>query len=562
LDVNTSSVLNYKELKEDVKRTLVDQIGKAIKKSSPQNEEARLITNEESIERGFLHFLETGSNPWWMTSGESYHVDEATFETLLESRSFVQQFKRKLTNRSTQERSILQLSNHQLAQIVTKITPEVSFLTQEVVLKNIQSLKSSDRLKLWNVLIDHSVQNDMEGMINRLIFLVTQKLSKDATDTKAEQRIDLSTIHVIHSIFQSIGGFEKVKETIHLLQKNIDLSQEHTKAQLKKGIQKVKPEVSQNPSDTITTQPSHSIDSSVEISTNEKKEEIQKDQIQKEQQKEITKNESATNDSEYGIDQSKKENSTQISQNHTNQSNQASEELQNPADKTPSQDLPVKDFQEEKTYETEENEAIIESKMRKELRESLEELIEPQDRKLFEELESNQQLKLKQDNSGEYQVNNAGLIILHPYLKDFFQYCDLLDEDQQLIDKEMAVHLLHYLATKQEQQYESNMLFEKVLCGVPIKEPVERTIRLSEKHKEMAEDLLEAVLTNWGVLKNASPDLLRNEFLQRLGKINFKENNPKLTVERKVHDILLDKLPWNIGICRLPWLDHLLFTDW
>ena len=44
LDVKTSSVLNYKELKEDVKRTLVEQIDKKIKQSSVQNEEAIVIT--------------------------------------------------------------------------------------------------------------------------------------------------------------------------------------------------------------------------------------------------------------------------------------------------------------------------------------------------------------------------------------------------------------------------------------------------------------------------------------------------------------------------------------
>ena len=38
LDVKTSSVLNYNELKEDVKRTLVEQVNKAIIQSSPSNE--------------------------------------------------------------------------------------------------------------------------------------------------------------------------------------------------------------------------------------------------------------------------------------------------------------------------------------------------------------------------------------------------------------------------------------------------------------------------------------------------------------------------------------------
>ena len=78
-------------------------------------------------------------------------------------------------------------------------------------------------------------------------------------------------------------------------------------------------------------------------------------------------------------------------------------------------------------------------------------------------------------------------------------------------------------------------------------------IKLSDELKENAEELLQ---TDAKILNNASPDLMK--FLQRFGKISFKETNPKITVERKVHDILLNKLPWNIGISRLPWLDHLL----
>ena len=197
-----------------------------------------------------------------------------------------------------------------------------------------------------------------------------------------------------------------------------------------------------------------------------------------------------------------------------------------------------------------------------EMQESLNELIKKEDRVLFKELESIVSEQKAHQIEGELHINNAGLILLHPYLKDFFKHCELLDDENKICNKDLAVHLLHYLATKQEQQFENNMLFEKVLCGVPIEEPIQRTIPLSEELKANAEELLEAVLANWGVLKNASPDLLRGEFLQRFGKISFKEANPKITVERKVQDILLDKLPWNVGISRLPWLDYLLFTDW
>jgi hypothetical protein len=199
----------------------------------------------------------------------------------------------------------------------------------------------------------------------------------------------------------------------------------------------------------------------------------------------------------------------------------------------------------------------------KELSESLHALVDEQDQKLFKELHKSQlENPMQMEEKGDYQISNAGLMMLHPYFEQLFENCGLLDNDRTIKNPDLAVHLLHYVATKKEQQFESNMLFEKMLCGVHSSTVIQRSVVLSEEHKNNAEQLLEAVLEHWGVLKNSSPDLLRYEFLQRLGTISFKETNPKIKVERKVQDILLERLPWGIGICRLPWLDYLLFTDW
>jgi len=159
-------------------------------------------------------------------------------------------------------------------------------------------------------------------------------------------------------------------------------------------------------------------------------------------------------------------------------------------------------------------------------------------------------------------VENAGLILLHPYLSQFFRTCSLLDENDQLTDKVLSAHVLHYLATKQENQFENHMVFEKLLSGIPQAFSINRHVALSKAIKRESEDLLSAVIQNWGALKNASPDLLRHEFLMRSGKIFLKNETLKLVVERKTQDILIDKLPWSIGYCKLPWLKQLITTDW
>ena len=168
----------------------------------------------------------------------------------------------------------------------------------------------------------------------------------------------------------------------------------------------------------------------------------------------------------------------------------------------------------------------------------------------------------KKDEETSYYIENAGLILLHPFLKQFFKNCQLLGCENTFTDVALAIHLLHYIATKKEEQYENTMAFEKFLCGVPIQQSIQREKPISKELKKQVDKLLGAVLHNWKVLQNSSHDLLRYEFLQRQGKLCLDDEHPKLIVERKTQDILLDKIPWNIALCKLPWRKKIIFTDW
>lgn len=159
-------------------------------------------------------------------------------------------------------------------------------------------------------------------------------------------------------------------------------------------------------------------------------------------------------------------------------------------------------------------------------------------------------------------VQNAGLILLHPFLKQLLKSCDVLDEHNIILNKELAAHLLHYAATKRENDYEHSMLFEKFLCGIPPQQSIQREIKIEEKHKQNVEEMLLAVVQHWSALKNTSVDILRSEFLQREGKLDCTESNPKLTIERKTQDLLLEKIPWNINIVKIPWMEKLIYTQW
>lgn len=181
--------------------------------------------------------------------------------------------------------------------------------------------------------------------------------------------------------------------------------------------------------------------------------------------------------------------------------------------------------------------------------------------KTFQVKEDEDSMLISED---EFFVENAGLILLHPFLKSFFNEFKILNKKSEIINnkKELAVQALHYLTTGSEDFFEGNLLLEKFLCNVPQNWPVLRESLLNEQIKTETGSLLEAAIKNWPALKNTSPDGLRQMFLQRQGKLLQTEKGHKLIVERKAQDILLDKLAWNVSVVKLPWRKELLFVEW
>lgn len=175
-----------------------------------------------------------------------------------------------------------------------------------------------------------------------------------------------------------------------------------------------------------------------------------------------------------------------------------------------------------------------------------------EENRIIEEMESPQFFK------------NAGMVLLHPFLHRFFQKLELV-EDRQFKDfysQSKAVMLLHFLATGIDQLPEYELLLPKFLCGMTANLPMDHSILLTKREKEEANNLLEAVIENWGVLGNTSPDGLREGFLIRDGKLLKTDSGWKLIIEPKTIDILLDRLPWGISMIKLPWMEELLKVEW
>jgi hypothetical protein len=161
-------------------------------------------------------------------------------------------------------------------------------------------------------------------------------------------------------------------------------------------------------------------------------------------------------------------------------------------------------------------------------------------------------------------LDNAGAVLLHPFLSMLFS-CAGLTENSTFIDKEAqqkAIYLVHYLATGNTSAEEHELILAKVLCEFPLQEPLSTGISITATEMEEGDHLLEEVISKWQVLKNASITALRESFLQRKGKLSWKNDNLNLHIEPGPIDMLLDHLPWTVNIIKLPWMKNFIHVDW
>ena len=170
----------------------------------------------------------------------------------------------------------------------------------------------------------------------------------------------------------------------------------------------------------------------------------------------------------------------------------------------------------------------------------------------------------KNKETDSIYIQNAGLIILHPFLSELFTRLELLVDKhwKDISSQHTAVQVLEFLVSGKEEFPEFNLPLNKILCGLDISEVLEPVEEWPTLIKSECEDLLAEVIRHWRILKNTSVEGLRETFLQRNGKLTRADNGWLLNVEQKGVDVLLNSLPWGIGVIKLPWTDDTFFVEW
>lgn len=170
-------------------------------------------------------------------------------------------------------------------------------------------------------------------------------------------------------------------------------------------------------------------------------------------------------------------------------------------------------------------------------------------------------------------IANAGLVLFNPFLPRFFERLGVLtpaSDDgppavQGLEARSRAVHLLQWLVDERLDAPESDLVFNKVLAGIDLTEPILSRHPASDDERAIATELLQAVIHHWPPLVNTSIAGLRETFLRREGRLelpSLDNNQWSLLVQRRTVDVLMDRMPWPITPLRHRWMAAPLHVTW
>ncbi|WP_264536431.1 contractile injection system tape measure protein [Flavobacterium sp. N1736] len=503
------------QLEKEVQKT-INELKKSAKNESQNASEWQVISSKDKEIKTLLYFIENGSMPWWIIKeDEKVFFEKIDFNTL-QNETFSIPFRRLIHQKKVRKRIINQFSNNEIALLSAAfLSFEVNqkIVAKSTLLKILDNQSHVFKASFWQMIFEVWTDKKYFGLIsfydeNQAVF-VSKKMSFDL-------------------FIQNIKTFALPDFTDKELQKTKDNYLISKKAE---SIEKTESII--KPTDLKINK---------EIIYYEEKETLKEEETSSN----INKEENTT---ELKVEINSSVKDTLISKPEEKEPLHPEENTSNLTTENPSE-------KEESILKPEEKEPLYTDENISELK--------VENLSVKEESISKNEDEIEEENIDfkTCYVQNAGLIILHPFLKEMLKSCELIDEKNAVSDKELAAHILHYAATKRENDYEHAMLFEKFLCGIPLQQSIRRDIKIDDRHKQHVEEMLESVVEHWSALKNTSTGVLRSEFLQREGKLDLTESNPKVTIERKTQDLLLEKIPWNISIVKIPWLEKLIYSQW
>ena len=181
IDLSANEPLDLTDLKFRIK----NKIEKDVEEAKVFNRSDVILSPKGRLKDGFFQFLETGMNPWWNHSKKITALeDPVAFNTLISSDKFALELGKRIQEISFRERLIKQLSDVQLAAIITEnlpaplptrgtITKIAAYINEGVAESG--PLNLVQRLLLWDIVLC-SVLNPRGVEIKHKLFRLIKSL--------------------------------------------------------------------------------------------------------------------------------------------------------------------------------------------------------------------------------------------------------------------------------------------------------------------------------------------------------------------------------------------------
>jgi len=165
-----------------------------------------------------------------------------------------------------------------------------------------------------------------------------------------------------------------------------------------------------------------------------------------------------------------------------------------------------------------------------------------------------------------YVIENAGLVLLWPFLGRYFEKLQLLNDNgdafRDAAALNRAIHLSQFLVTAQSETAETSLYLNKLMCGADLSMPVSTGIEMTRVETTLATALLATVNVEWRVLSDTTVEGLREAFLIRAGALRKDDFGWSVTAAKAPCDLLLGSLPWSLSKIQLAWMPEPLTVEW
>jgi hypothetical protein len=164
----------------------------------------------------------------------------------------------------------------------------------------------------------------------------------------------------------------------------------------------------------------------------------------------------------------------------------------------------------------------------------------------------------------ELYIEDAGLVILWPFIERLFTRVELLDERRFRDEaaQTTGIALLAHLALGDPAVPEHQLTLAKLLCGRALEHPCELDAPLDPALCEESEHMLAAVIDHAPILDAMPIPRFRATFLQRSAALSVRSGSWLLTVERQPYDLILQRFSWSWAWVKFPWMPDPLTVEW